>query len=169
MFSISPSLFFLFLMFFLKPLPNVIEKLLYTHTHTHTRIVVQSLSHVRIFAAPWTTACQASLSFNISWSLLKLISIEFIMPSNHLVLCCLPLLLSSVFPSIRVFSNEPVLHIRWPKYWSFSFCIRPFNEYLGLISFRIDWFDLLKPKGLSRIFPNATVQKHQFFITQSPL
>ena len=106
-------------------------------------LVVQSLSHVRLFVAPWTAALQASLSFTISWSLLKLISIESVMPSNHLIFCHPLLLLPSIFPSIRVFSNESVLHIRWPKYWSFSFSISPSNEYSGLISFRIDWFDLL--------------------------
>ena len=93
-------------------------------------------------ATPWTAARQASLSITISWSLLKLMSIESVMPSSHLILCRLPLLLPSVFPSIRVFSNESVFHIRWPKYWSFSFNISPSNEYSGLISFRIDWFDL---------------------------
>ena len=91
--------------------------------------------------------CQASLSFTISLSLLKLVSIESVMPSNHLTLCCPLLLLPSIFPSIRVFSSESALHIRWPKYWSFSFSISPSNEYLGLISFRIDWFDLLAVQG----------------------
>ena len=103
---------------------------------------VQSLNHVQLFATPWTAACQASLCFAISQSLLKLMSFELMMPSNHLILCC-PLLLSSTFPTIRVFSNESVLHIRWPKYWSFSFSISPLNECSGLISFRMDWFDLL--------------------------
>ena len=100
------------------------------------------LSHVQPFATPWTAARRASLSLTISWSLLKLMSIELVMPSNHLILCH-PLLLPSVFPSIRVFSNESVLCIRWPKNWSFSFSISPSNEYSGLISFRTDWFDLL--------------------------
>ena len=95
---------------------------------------------------PWTAECQPSLSFTISWSLLKLMSVESVMPSNHLVLCH-PLLLPSVFPSIRVFSNEPALCIRWPKYWSFNFSISPSSEYSGLISFRIDWFDLLAIQG----------------------
>ena len=95
---------------------------------------------------PWTAAHQASLSFIISQSLLKLMAIESLMPSNHLILCH-PLLLPSVFPSIRVFSNESVLHIRWPKYWSFSFIISPSNEYSGVISFRIDWLDLLAVQG----------------------
>ena len=98
-------------------------------------------------ATPWTAARQASLSITISWSLLKLMSIESVMPSSHLILCRLPLLLPSVFPSIRVFSNESVFHIRWPKYWSFSFSMSPSNEYSGLISFRIDWFDLLAVQG----------------------
>ena len=104
---------------------------------------VQSFSHVQLFVTPWTAACQASLSVNNSQSLLKLMSIELVMPSNHLILCCPLLLPPSVFPSIRVFSNESALRIRWPKYWSFSFSISPSNEYSGLISFRIDWLDLL--------------------------
>ena len=107
----------------------------------HTISSVQSLSHVWLFATPWTTACQASLSITNSRSLLKLMSIKSVMPSDHLVLCCSPLLLPSIFPSIRVFSNELVLHIRWPRFWSFSFSISPSNEYSGLISFRIDWVD----------------------------
>ena len=98
-------------------------------------------------ATPWTAACQASLSITNSWSLLKPMSIESVMPSNHLILCCPFLLLPSVFPSIRAFSNESVLCIRWPKDWSFSFSISPSNEYSGLISFRIDWFDLLAVQG----------------------
>ena len=108
-----------------------------------TTVVVQSLSHVRSFATPWTAAHQASLSLTISQSLLKLMSIKSVMPSSHLIRCCPFLLLPSVFPSIMVFSNESVLHIRGPKYWSFSLSISPFSEYSGLISFRIDWFDLL--------------------------
>ena len=108
---------------------------------------VQSLSCVRLFATPWTAACQAFLSITNSWSLLKLMSIESVMPSNHLILCHPLLLLPSIFPSIRVFSNESVLHIMWPKYWSFSFSISPSNQYLGLISFRIDWLDLLAVQG----------------------
>ena len=92
---------------------------------------------------PMTAACQASLSITNSWSLLKLMSIELVMPSNHLILCCPVLLPTSIIPSIRVFSNESVLHIRWPKYWSFSFSINPSNEYSGLISFRMGWLDLL--------------------------
>ena len=108
---------------------------------------VQLLSHVRLFATPWTAACQTSLSITNSWSLLKLMSIELVMPSNHLILCHPLLLLRSIFPSIRVFSNELALCIRWPKYWSLSFSISPSNEYSGLISFRIDWFDLLAVQG----------------------
>ena len=103
----------------------------------------QSLNHVRLFAAPWTAARQASLSITNSRSLLKLMSIESVMPSNHLILCHPLLLPSSIFPRIRVFSSESVLRIRWPKYWSFSFSISPSNEYSGLISFRMDWLDLL--------------------------
>ena len=109
--------------------------------------VVQSLSHVQLFATPWTTACQASLSITSSQSLPKLMSIESVMPSNHLILCRPFLLLPSIFPSIRVFSNESGLPIRWPKYWSFSFNISPSNEHLGLISFRMDWLDLLAVQG----------------------
>ena len=103
---------------------------------------VQSLSHVRLFATPWTAAHQASLSITSSWSLLKLMSIEAVMPCNHLILCHALLLLPWIFLSIRVFSDESVLHIRWPNYWSFSFSISPSNEYSGLISFRMDWLDL---------------------------
>ena len=106
----------------------------------------QSLSHVRFFATPWIAACQASLSITNSQSLLKLMSIESVMLSNHLILCC-PLLLPLIFPSIRVFSNESALRIRWPKYWSFSFSVSPFNEHPGLISFRMDWLDLLVVQG----------------------
>ena len=115
--------------------------------HNYSLVVaVQSLSRIRFSGTPWTAACQASLSF-ISWSLLKLMSIESVMPSNHLILCHPLLLLPSVFPSIRVFSNESGLHIRWPKYWSFCFSISPSSEYSGMISFRIDWFDLLAVQG----------------------
>ena len=103
--------------------------------------------HVRLFVTPQTAAHQASLSFTISWSLLKLMSIESMMPFNHLILCYPLLLLPSIFPSIRVFSNESALCIRWPKYWSFSFSISPSNENSGLISFRMDWFDFLAVQG----------------------
>ena len=126
----------------------------------------QSLCHVWLFVTPWTAACQASLSITISWSLFKLLSIESVMPPNHLILCCPLFLLPSIFPSIRVFSSESVLHFRWPKYWSFSFSISLSNEYSGLISFRIDWLDLLQSKGLSRVFCSITLQKHQFFGSQ---
>ena len=105
---------------------------------------------------PWTAAHQAYLSINNSWSLLKLMSIELVMPSNHLILCCSLLLLPSIFPSIRVFSNESVLHISWPKYWSLSFSISPSNEYSGLISFRMDWLDILAVQGTL----NSLLQHH---------
>ena len=108
---------------------------------------VQSFSRVLLFATPWTAARQASLSITNSRSLLKLMSIELVMPSNHLILCHPFLLLPSIFPSIRVFSNESALRIRWPKYWSFSFSITPSNEYSGLIAFRMDWLDLLAVQG----------------------
>ena len=113
-------------------------------------VVVQSRSRARLFLTPWTEACQASLSFTISQSLLKPMSIELVIPSNQLIFCHPLLLLPSVFPSIRVFSNESALCIRWPKYWNFSFSVSPPNEYLGLISFRIDWFDLLAVQGTLR-------------------
>ena len=114
---------------------------------------VHSLSHVQLFAIPRTAAHQASLSITNSWSLLKLRSIESVMPSNYLILCRPPLLLLSIFPSIRVFSNETVLHIRWPKYWSFSFSIHPSSEYSGLISFRMDRLDLLAGQGTLKSLP----------------
>ena len=129
-------------------------------------VVVQSLSHVQLFATWWTAARQTSQSFTISQSLFKLMSIESVMPSIHLVFCHPLLLLPSIFPSIRVFSNESALHIRWPKYWSFSFSISPSSEYSGLISFRIDYLISLQSKGLSRVFSNTTIEKHQFFGTQ---
>ena len=128
--------------------------------------VFQLLSHVRLFATPRTEAHQACLSITNFRSLLKPISIESVMPSNHIVLCHPLLLLPSVFPSIRVFSKELALYIRYPKYWSFCFSINPSNEYSRMISFRIYWFDFLAPKELSRVFSNTTVQKHQFFVTQ---
>ena len=108
---------------------------------------VQSLSRVQLFVTPWTTARLASLSITNSQSLLKLMSIESVIPSDHLILCCPLLLLSLIFPSIRVFSNESALHIRWPKYWGFSFNISPSNENPGLISFSMDWLDLLAVQG----------------------
>ena len=135
--SMHPSFFssflFMFVTFLRFYIPNV--------------IVVQSLSHVQLFVTPWTAARQASLSFTISRSLLKLMSIESVMPSNHLILCHPLLLPPSIFPSIRAFSNESALLIRWPKCWSFSLSISPSNEYSGLISFRMDWLDLLAVQG----------------------
>ena len=110
-------------------------------------IVVESLIYVQLFVTPWTAARQASLSITNSQRLFKPVSIESVMPSNHLILCRPLLLLPSFFPSIRVFSNESALHIRWPEYWSFSFSISPSNEYSGLISFRMDWLDLLAVQG----------------------
>ena len=106
-------------------------------------VIIQLFRHIWLYVTPWTAACQASLSFTISWSLLKLMSIELMMPSNHLILYFSLLFLPTIFMGIRVFSSELALHIRWPKYWSFSFIISPSNKYSGLISFRIDWFDLL--------------------------
>ena len=129
----------------------------------------QSLSRVRLFATPWTAAHQASLSFTISRSLLKLMSIKSVMPSSHLTLCGSLLLLPPVPPRIRVFSNESTLPMRWPNYWSFSFRISPCNEHPGLISFRMDRLISLQSKGLSRVFSNTTVQKHQFFSAQLSL
>ena len=116
----------------------------------------QLLSHVQLFATPWTVAGQASLSITNSRSSLKLMSIASLMPSNHLILCRPLLLLPSIFPSIRVFSNESVLCIRWPKYWSFSFSISPSNDYSGLISFRMDWLDLVAVQGTL----NSLLQHH---------
>ena len=133
---------------------------------------VQLLSGVRLFATPWTAAHQASLFITSSGSLLKLMSIKLVMPSNHFILCRPLLLLPSIFPSIRVFSNESVLCVRWPKYWSFSFSISSFNEYSGLISFRIDWLDLLAVKGtrkslLQHHSSKASILQHSaFFMVQ---
>ena len=130
--------------------------------------LVQSLSRVRLFATPWITAHQASLSITNSRSLPRLTSIESVMPSSHLILCRPLLLLPSIPSSIRVFSNESTLRMRWPKYWSFSFNISPSKEIPGLISFRMDWLDLFAVQGtLSRVFSNTTVQKHQFFGAES--
>ena len=134
--------------------------------------LVQSLCRVWLFVIPQNTASQASLSFTISQSSLKLVSIGSVMPSNHLIFYCPLLFLPSIFPSIRVFSNESVLHIRWPKYWSFSFNISPSNEYSGLISFRMDWFDLLTIQGtLKRLLQHHTskawiLQCSAFFMVQ---
>ena len=136
---------------------------------------VQMLSRVQLFATPWTAARQASLSITNSQSLLKLMSIELVMPSNHLILCCPLLLLPSIFPSIKVFSNESVLRIRWPKYWSFSFNMSPSNEYSGLISFRIDWFDLLDVQGTLKSLLQyhsskaSTLPCSAFFMAQVPV
>ena len=124
-----------------------------------------------IFATPWTAACQTSLFFTVSQNLLKLMSIESLMLSNHLILCYVLLLLPSVFPSIRVFSSESTFHMRWPKYWSFSLSISPSNEYSGLISFRIDWFDLLAVQRTLRnlqhhSFKASVLQHSAFFMVQ---
>ena len=133
------------------------------HTSQNQFCSVQSLSPVRLFVNPWTAAHQASLSITNSPSLLKIMFIESVMPSNHFILCHPLLLLPSIFPSIRVFSNESGLHIRWPKYWSFSFKISASNEHSGPISFRMYCYISLLSKGLSRVFSNTTVQNHQFF------
>ena len=132
---------------------------------------VQSLSRVWLFATPWTTACQDSLSITNSRSLLKLVSIEWVMPSNNLILCRPLLLPPSIFPSIRVFSNESLICIRWPKYWSFNFSISPSNDYSGLISFRIDWFDLAIQGTLKGLLQNQSskapiLQWSAFFMVQ---
>ena len=133
---------------------------------------VQLLSHVWLFATPWTAGRQSSLSITNSQSLLKLMSIELVMPSNHLIHCCPLLLLPSIFSSIRVFSSELVFHIRWPNYWSFSFSISPSNAYSGLISFRIDWFDLLAVQGILKSLlqhhsSKASILQHSaFFMVQ---
>ena len=133
---------------------------------------VQSVSHVQLFATPWTAAPQASLSITNSWSFLKLMSIKSVMPSNYLILCHPLLLPPSIFPSIRVFSNDSVLCIRWLKYWSFSFSISPSNEYSGLISFRMDWLDLLTVQGTLKSFLQqyssraSVLQLSAFFIVQ---
>ena len=132
---------------------------------------VQSLSHVQLFETLWTAARQASLSNTNSQNLLKLMSIKSVMPSNHLILCWSLLFLPSIFPSIKVFSNESALHIRWPKYWSFSFSISPSNEYSGLISFRMDWLDVLAFQGSLKSSPHysskaSILQLSAFFIVQ---
>ena len=133
---------------------------------------VQLLSRIWLFVTPWTAARQAFLSITSFWSLLKLVSIESVMPSTHLILCCPLFLLPSIFPSLRVFFNESVLHIRWPKYWSFSFSISPSNRYSGLISFRIDWLDLLAIQGtlkslLQHHSSKASILRHSaFFIVE---
>ena len=128
---------------------NWLGSILWIHRHLSS---VQLLSRVQLFATPWAAAGQASLSITNTWSLLKLMSIKLVMPSNHLILYHPLLFLPSIFPSIRVFSNESVLRIKWPKYWIFSFNISPSYEYSGLISFRIDWFDLLAIQGTLKSF-----------------
>ena len=128
-----------------------------------------SVSHVQLFVTPWTAAHQASLSITNSRSLPKFMSIESVMPSNHLILCCPLLFLPSIFPIMRVLSNESALHIRWPKYWSFTFSVSLSNEYSGLISFRMDWFDLPAIQGTLKSLLQTTVQKHQFFSAQFSL
>ena len=133
-------------------------------TKFNTLWKVKSFSRVRLFVTPWIAACQASLSITNSRSPPKLMSIESVMPSNHLILCHPLLLLSSIFPSIRIFSNESALRIRWPKYWSFSLRISPSNENSGLISFRVDWFDLLAVQGTLKSLLQHHNSKHQFLI-----
>ena len=134
--------------------------------YTMSNSVQFSQSVLSDSVTPWIAARQASLPITNSWSLLKLMPIESVMPSSHLILCCPPLLLPSIPPSISVFSNESTLCMRWPKHLSFSFSISPSNEQPGQISFRMDWVDLLAVQGLSRVFSNTTVQKHQFFSDQ---
>ena len=134
-----------------------------------TLSVQSSHSRVRLFATPWTAARRASLTITNSWSSPKLMSVESVLPSNHLILCRPLLLLPSTFPSFRIFSNESALRIRWPKYWSFSFSISPSSEHPGLIPLGWTGWISLQSKGLSRIFSNTTVQKHQFFGAQLSL
>ena len=133
----------------------------------HKCTSIQSLSCIRLFATPWTTACQASLFITNSWSPPKPMSVESVMPSSHLILCC-PLLPLPILPSIRVFSNKSALRIRWPKYWTFSFNISPSNAHPGLISFRMDWLDLLAVQGTLKSFlqyhsPKASILRHSAF------
>ena len=130
---------------------------------------LSSVTQCPTLCDPMDCSMPASLSITHSWSLLKPMSIESVMPFNHFILCCPLLLLPSIFPSIRVFSNELVLCIRWPKYWSFIFSISPSNAYSGLISFRMDWLDLLAVQGTLKVFSNTTVQKHQLFGAQLSL
>ena len=152
---------------------NFILNFLVARQHSKTKLIfssVQLLSHVRLFETPWTAACQASLSITNSQSLLKLMSIELVMPSNYLIFCHPLLLLPSTFPNIRVFSNELALHIGWPKYWSFSFSISPSSEYSGLVSFRIHLFDLLAVQGTLKSLlwhhsSKASILWHSAFFT----
>ena len=146
-----------------KPTPVFLPR------ETHQLSSVQSPSCVQLFVTPWTAAWQTSLSITNFQSLFKFMSIEMMMPSNHLILCHLILLLPSIFPSIRVFSKESALHIRWPKYWSVSFSLIPSKEYPGLISFRMDWLDLLAVQGTLKGFSKTTAPKRQFFGTQLSL
>ena len=132
-------------------------------------VFVQPPSHVWLFVTPWTEAQQASLSLTTSQSLPKFMSIALVMPPGHLIFRCPLLLLPSVFPRIRDFSNEPILCISWPKYWSFIFSISPSNEYSGLVSLKIDWFDLTAVQGTCRFFSGTTVWRHQFFGTPTSL
>ena len=141
-----------------------LSTILFTHFSS-----VQLLSHVQFYATPWTAACQTSLSITNSQCLFKLMSIESVMPSKHLILCHHLLLQPSIFPSIRVFSNESAVHIRRPKNWSFSFSISPSNEHPGLISLRMDGLDLLAVQGTLKSLLRHIVQQHQFFGTQLPL
>ena len=127
---------------------------------------VQSFSRVQLFTTPWIAACQASLSFTNSWRSPKLLSVKSVMPSSHLILCRLLLLLPPIPPSIRVFSNESTLCMRWAKYWSFSFSISPSKEHPGLISFRMDWLDVLAVQGTLKSLLQHHNLKHQFFSTQ---
>ena len=146
--------------------PSLLHRVKLARKKNTNTVSVQLLSRVQLFATPWITASQASLSITNSWSSLRLTSIESVMPSSHLILCHPLLLLPPIPPSIRVFSNESTLHMRWLKYWSFSFSIIPCKEIPGLISFRMDWLDLLAVQILSRVFSNTTVQTHQFFGAQ---
>ena len=148
-------------MYFIEGMQNCTALLEINMPNSYHVVIVQLLNHVWLFATPWTITHQASLSFTISWSLLKLMSTESVVPFNHLILCHPILLLPSIFPSIRVFSNELALCIQWPEYWSFR--ISPSNEYSGLISFRIDWFDLLAVQGSLKSF----LQHHNLKVINS--
>ena len=148
--------------------PFILSHLVYVAAHASQSVSSVAQSCLTL-CNPMTAARQASLSITNSQSLLTLMSIESVMPSNHLILCRPLLLPPSIFPSIRVFSNESALRIRWPKYWSFSFSISPFNDYSGLISFRMDWLDLLAVQGTDSQESSPTPQKHQFFGTQLSL
>ena len=157
-----------FLKYYLMKYANILKIYftLWTSIFQMTSVVVfQSPSCVWFFVTLWTAAYQASLSLIISWSLPKFMSIASVMQSSHLIFWCLLLLLPSILPSISDFSSELAVHIRWLKYWSFSFSISPYSEYSGLISFRIDWFDFLAVRRLWRVFSSTTVWRHQFFNT----